>query len=104
MATKRICFKQIYFQNPKVESNSDCFRVTVTVPLLDHLMSDLEIRFPENELTAYRGLHIIPYVMFATQTHEKRNFLFLSTSTLKICHHSIALIQNWIYGSLFGKR
>ena len=75
MATKRICFKQIYFQNPKVESNSDYFRVTVTVPLLDHLMSDLEMRFPGNEITAYRGLHIIPYVMLATPNTWRKEFL-----------------------------
>ena len=43
-ATQRICSKQIYCQNPKVESNSDYFWVTVTVPLLDHLMSDLAMR------------------------------------------------------------
>ena len=64
VATQRICSKQIHRQNPKVECKSDYFRVTVTVPLLDHFMSDLEMRFPGNELTAYRGLHIISYVMF----------------------------------------
>ena len=41
VATQRICSKQMYHQNPKAESNSDYFRVTVTVSLLDHLMSDL---------------------------------------------------------------
>ena len=84
-------------------SNSGYFRVTVTVPLLDYLISDLEMKFPGNELIAYRGLHIIPYVMFATQIHGERNFLFLRTFTLKICHHSIVLIHIWIYDSPTGK-
>ena len=72
---KNICSKQIYRQNPKGESNTDYFRVTVTVPLLDHLMSDLEMRFPGNELTAYRGLHIIPYVMCVTPNTWKKELL-----------------------------
>ena len=75
VATQRIFSKQIYRQNSKVESNSDYFRLTVTVPLLNHLMSDLEMRFPGNELTGYCGLHIIPYVMFATSNTWRKEFL-----------------------------
>ena len=59
VATQRICSKQIYHQNPQVESNSDYFWVTVTLPFLSHLMSDLEMRFLGDEITAYHGLHII---------------------------------------------
>ena len=79
---KKICSKQIYRQNPKGESNSDYFRVTVTVLLLDHLMSDLEMRFPGNELTAYRGLHIIPYVICAIPNTWKKKFLVFAVILL----------------------
>ena len=35
------------------------------------------MRFPGNELIAYRGYHIIPYVMFATSnTWRKEAFVF----------------------------
>ena len=56
-------------------SNSDYFRVTVTVLLLDHLMSELEMRFPGDELTAYLGIHIIPCVMFATPNTWRKEFI-----------------------------
>ena len=79
VATQRICSKQIYSQNPKVGSNSDYFQVTVTVPLLDHLMSDLEMRFPGDELTAYHGLYIIPYVMFTTPNTWRKEILIFAT-------------------------
>ena len=53
VVTPGICFKEKYCPDSQVESNNNCFCVALIVPLLDHLMSDLEIRFPQNELTAY---------------------------------------------------
>ena len=64
VVTPGICFKEKYCPDSQVESNNNCFCVALIVPLLDHLMSDLEIRFPQNELTAYWRLHIIPYIIF----------------------------------------
>ena len=43
-----------------LEYNGKYFCVIVTVPLLDHLMPDLEMRFQGDRLTAYFGIHNIP--------------------------------------------
>ena len=56
---RKVVRRIIYFnhtccQNPQVESNSNNFHVTV--PILDHLTSDLEIRFSGDEPTSYCGL------------------------------------------------
>ena len=39
-------------------------------------MSDLEMIFPVDELTAYCGLHIIPYVRFASKNTWRKEFFF----------------------------
>ena len=75
VVTPRICFKQIYCQNLQLESNGNYYCVTVAVPLLDHLMSDVETRFPGDNLTAYFARHIIPYNMFATSNTRRKEFL-----------------------------
>ena len=38
-------------------------------------MTDLEMRFTGDEITAYRRLHIIRYVMFATLNIGRKEFL-----------------------------
>ena len=45
------------------------------MPLLDYLISDLEMRFSLDELTAYFGRHIIPHIMFATPNTWIKEFL-----------------------------
>ena len=43
-----------------LEYNGNYFCVIVTVPLLDDLMPDLEMRFQGDRLSAYFGIHNIP--------------------------------------------
>ena len=63
MTKPRTCSQQIYRSNQPVQNTKEYFCVSLTIPFLDHVSADLEYRFPGDELTQYRGLYIIPYVM-----------------------------------------
>ena len=71
----RTCSKQIHRPNQPVTTPSDYYRVSLTLPLIDHLISDLEAKFPGNELTAYCGLFIVPEIMLASEKIWRREFL-----------------------------
>ena len=60
MTKPRTCSRQIYRSNQPVQNTKEYFRVSLTIPFLDHVSADLEYRFPGDELTQYRGLYIIP--------------------------------------------
>ena len=61
--------------NKKYFRNKEYFRVYLTIPFLDHVSADLEYRFPGNELTQYRGLYIIQYVMLIESSDWKKEFM-----------------------------
>ena len=71
----RTCSRQIYQSNQPVQNTKEYFRVSLTIPFLDHVSADLEYRFPGDELTQYRGLHIIPYVMLNESSDWKKEFM-----------------------------
>ena len=52
--------RQIHRANHPFSTPSDYFRKSVTIPLLDHLVTELHSRFTENTLVTYKGLYIIP--------------------------------------------
>ena len=56
--------RQIYWSIQPVQNTKGYFYVSLTIPFFYHVSADLEYRFPGDELTQYRGLYIIPYVMY----------------------------------------
>ena len=75
MTKPRTCSQQIYQSNQPVQNTKEYFRVSLTIPFLDHVSADLEYRFPGDELTQYRGLYIIPYVMLNESSDWKKEFM-----------------------------
>ena len=98
----RTCSRQIYRSNQPVQNTKEYFRVSLTIPFLDHVSADLEHRFPGDELTQYRGLYIIPYVMLNESSDWKKNLWFLLIIIMTTFQILMALIQSWISGSIFG--
>ena len=74
----RTCSRQIYQSNQPVQNTKQYFRVSLTIPFLDHVSADLEYRFPGDELTQYRGLYIIPYVMLNESSDWKKEFMIFA--------------------------
>ena len=87
------CSKQTYRSNHPVETNKNYFKVVLTIPFLDHVLTDLQHRFPGNELVPYRGLYLILYLMFQEPANWNEEFMVLQTFILKIFQTLLALLQ-----------
>jgi hypothetical protein len=56
----RICTVQTTRENYPVSTGRDYYRVKLTIPLLDHLIEQIEFRFPSEMCNLYNGFYIIP--------------------------------------------
>ena len=52
----RICSRQTYRSNQIVGTNKNYAKGILTIPFLDNVLTDLQHRFPRNELVPHRGL------------------------------------------------
>ena len=58
----RICGHQRHRPNTPASTPSEYFR-TITVPILDHLLAELNRRFNSHQTTALQGLYLVPSVL-----------------------------------------
>ena len=64
-STPRTCSKQILRANPPFTSVEEYYRISISVPFLDHLSSQLDLRFtPEKTKVLKKGFLLIPSHMF----------------------------------------
>ena len=59
----RISGRQCHRASIPACNPSEYFRRTVTVPILDHLLSELDKRFSSHQKTAFQGLYLVPSVL-----------------------------------------
>ena len=62
---RRTCKKQVHRDNHDVETVSEYFKQSLTLPIIDHLNLSLKDRFNSTSLICYKGFSIIPSVMMA---------------------------------------
>ena len=62
--------RQIHRANQPATAASEYYKRSLTIPLLDQLLNDLESRFSENSLTSYYGLYLLPSKIVSME-HEK---------------------------------
>jgi hypothetical protein len=55
----QICMVQTTCENYPVATGRDYYRVKLTIPLLDHLIAQIEFRFPSEMCNLYNGFYII---------------------------------------------
>ena len=55
--------RKITRSNHPAQSISDYYKLTITIPLIDHLYTSLEARFDLNSIRIYKGLSIVPVKM-----------------------------------------
>ena len=56
----RRCGRQTQWSNVPADTPSEYFRRTISIPVLDHLLSELKSRFGSHQRTALLGLSIVP--------------------------------------------
>ncbi|XP_065639606.1 52 kDa repressor of the inhibitor of the protein kinase-like [Hydra vulgaris] len=64
-AKPRLSSRQINRNNVASSSTSDYFKKSLSIPLIDHLLSEVNYRFSDDALEAYDGLVIIPDKMIS---------------------------------------
>ena len=64
----RRCGRQIYRSNVPADTPSDYYRRCISVPLLDHLLLEMESRFSIHQQTALLGLSLIPSILVDPST------------------------------------
>ena len=59
----RICSRQRHRTNTPASSPSEYFKRMITIPILDHLLAELDRRFTSHQVTALQGLYLVPSVL-----------------------------------------
>ena len=71
----RLCARQTHRSNVPSQTPKEYYRRTITIPLLDHMLSEMDRRFSTHQQTAVTGLYLVPAIL-VTKTLEE------ATSTL----------------------
>ena len=79
----RTCSRQTYQSNQPVETTKNYFKVVLTIPFLDHVLTDLQYKFPGNELVPYSEIYLIPYLMFQEPENRKEKFMVFANFYLE---------------------
>ena len=66
----RTCGRQIHRSNVPAQTPSEFYRRTVTIPMLDHILSEIESRFSAHQKTALLGLYLIPSLLVSKTLEE----------------------------------
>ena len=59
----RLCGRQSHRSNTPAQTPSEYYRRTITIPVLDHLLSEMKSRFSEHQKTSLLGLYLVPSIM-----------------------------------------
>ena len=59
----RVCSKQTDRKNLNVHSIAEYYKVSLAIPLIEIVLSELKISFEGNQTFIFSGLHIIPNIM-----------------------------------------
>ena len=73
----RICTMQVNRKNYNVESMSDNYEVSWTIPFLDKLIESMNDRFTPKNIAIYSGFHILPGVMLKSMQWREQFKHFL---------------------------
>ena len=77
----RICKVQTARENYDATNGCDYYRVKLTIPLLDHLIEQIEYRFPAEMSNLYSGFYIIPGIFLNCKGVDwKKEFMKFASS------------------------
>ena len=69
-STPRTCARRAHRSNTPASSSSEYYLRTISIPLIDHLLSELKSRFSSHQSVALLGLYIIPSGMLVMPVPE----------------------------------
>ena len=92
----RRCGRQIHRSNVPADTPSEYYCHSVSIPMLDHLLSEMKTRFTTHQKTALLGLCIVPSVMVTLPDEEWSVNLPICTRTIFL--HLIASSVSYTAG------
>ena len=66
----RRCSRQTHHSNAPADTPSEYYCRTVSIPLLDHMLSEMDSRFSCHQRTALFGLSVVPSIMLSLTREE----------------------------------
>ena len=66
----RVCGRQHHRANVPAQTPCEYYRCIITIPVLDHLISELDTRFSKHQQTALQGLYLVPSVLTTLEVEE----------------------------------
>ena len=66
----RRCSRQTHQSNVPASTPSEYYCRSLSIPLIDHLLSEMQSRFSSHQQTALLGLSIVPSVMVSLSSQE----------------------------------
>ena len=63
LSLPRLCARQRNRSNIPAQNPCEYYRRVISVPLLDHLISEIESRFSSHKQAALQGLYLVPAVL-----------------------------------------
>ena len=92
----RVCTVQTARENYQVAISRDYYRVKLTIPFLDHLIEQMEFRFPSEMCNLYYCFYIIPGIFLQCKDFDwKTEFMKFVSGTFML---------NWICGKPVGRK
>ena len=67
--TPRLASRQLHRQNIPAQSPTDYYYLNLTIPLLDHLINKIELRFDENSSQSVFEFLSLPLPATITRSH-----------------------------------
>ena len=68
----RKCVRQTHRSNVPAETPSVYYRRSISIPLLDHLLSEMDVRFTTHHQTALYGMCLVPSVLITIGFEEAK--------------------------------
>lgn len=66
----RLCSRQRHRDNVPADSPSEYYRRSISIPLVDHLISELDGRFSSHHQKALQGMYLVPTVLVTISVAE----------------------------------
>ena len=66
----QLCGRQRHCANVPAQSPSDYFSRTISIPVMDHLLSQMERRFDHHQKTALQCFYLVPSILVGKTLEE----------------------------------
>ena len=66
----RLCGRQTHRSNIPSQTPKEYYRRTITIPLLDHILTEMKSRFSQHQQTAVTGLLLVPSILVTKSLSE----------------------------------